>query len=186
VHIYYVHLSWFLLALDNHFWNRIYALYTSIHVATLWFSGLINPISFLFYFWLLQCHEIFLKKRIMLWKTWFLLSESILNPAKYSSLQTLYFTWHTSGSRSEACLLYQRIVIFVILSSTVLVQANDHRSSHLHVAMAAVVSSMRRNRGVGAVSTSVTNLLWWALLQPLISYASVVPQPSRQWLLVYV
>jgi hypothetical protein len=65
-----------------------------------------------------------------------------------------------AGSRSEACLLYQMIVIFVILSSTVLVQANDHRSSHLHVTMAAVVSSMRHNRGVGAVSTSVTNLLW--------------------------
>jgi hypothetical protein len=32
----YCHLSWFLLTLDNHFQNRIYALYTSIHVATLW------------------------------------------------------------------------------------------------------------------------------------------------------
>jgi hypothetical protein len=70
----------------------------------------------------------------------------------------LYFTWYTSGSCSEACFLYHPFIIFVILCP-LLVQANDCRSSHLYVTMAAVVSSLCRNHGAGAFSTSVTIFL---------------------------
>jgi hypothetical protein len=76
VHIYDVHLSWFLLAPVNHFQNRIYALYTSIPVATLSSCSLYFVCSL---FRLLQCHEIFLRTRTMLWKTLLLLSESIFS-----------------------------------------------------------------------------------------------------------
>jgi hypothetical protein len=120
----------------------------------------------------------------------------ILSLVKYCSLQMLYFTWHNFFSAacliplgSEACLILTGIHLCCIC----LLQAE----------LAVLLLFLCRPMGAGPATyiicaygsgcefampqlrlASITNILWWALLQPLISYASMVPRPSRQQLLV--
>jgi hypothetical protein len=158
--------------------------YTSIPVATLWSCSLYFVCSL---FWLLQWHEFFLKKITMLWKTWLLLSESIFSVRSNTlvfkcyillDIQVVVIVKHVLYTIGLSSLSYF-LLLFLCRPMRLLVQPL------LYETMAAVVSSLCRNHGASAfldlfnkfffenaedICASfhwrVTNLLWWALLQP--------------------
>jgi hypothetical protein len=118
----------------------------------------------------------------------------ILSLVKFCSLQMIYFTWH--NCRSAACLILLGSEACLILTgshlcSICLLQAYWQFFYCSCADQWALVQPLICAYGSGCefatpqpCSASITNPLWWALLQPLISYASVVPWPSRKRLLV--